>query len=112
VSCVRGTTSGCCEVSATAPPTTKKARAGRPGFFCTQECERVFPQKHALGLGPRVDTGFAIRMRANRMVSQAAGLNSFDALALIGSTVSVATFWVNSASSLVWAVNASNCLRA
>jgi len=24
---------GCCEVSSTAPPTTKKARAGRPGFF-------------------------------------------------------------------------------
>ena len=40
--------------------------------------------------------------------NQAAGLNSFDALALIGSTVSVATFWVNSASSLLWAVNASN----
>jgi len=45
---------GCCEVSSTAPPTTKKARAGRPGFFCKQECERAFPQKHALGLGPRV----------------------------------------------------------
>ena len=43
---------------------------------------------------------------------QAAGLNSFDALALIGSTVSVATFWLNSASSLAWAVRASYCLRA
>ena len=45
-------------------------------------------------------------------IDQAAGLNSFDALVLIGSTVSVATFWVNSASSLAWAVNVSNCLRA
>src|SRR5450755_2455581 len=43
---------------------------------------------------------------------QAAGLNSFDALALIGSTVSVATFWVNSASSLEWAVRVSNCFLA
>src|ERR1700744_4321956 len=43
---------------------------------------------------------------------QAAGLNIFEALALIGSELSVATFWVSSASSLVWAVNASNCLRA
>src|ERR1700738_930591 len=40
---------------------------------------------------------------------QAAGLNSFDALALIGSTVSVATFWLNSASCLAWAVNVSYC---
>jgi hypothetical protein len=45
-------------------------------------------------------------------IDQAAGLNSFEALALIGSTVSVATFWVNSASCLAWAVNVSNCLRA
>src|SRR5665213_994882 len=42
----------------------------------------------------------------------AAGLNSFDALALIGSAVSEATRCDNSASSLVWAVNASNCFLA
>src|SRR6476619_4114482 len=42
---------------------------------------------------------------------RAAGLTSFDALALIGSTFCVATFWLNSASSLAWAVYASNCLR-
>ena len=47
-----------------------------------------------------------------KMLDQAADLNTFDALALIGSTVSVATFWLNSASSLAWTVNASNCLRA
>src|ERR1700683_399149 len=46
------------------------------------------------------------------MVDQAAGLNSFDALALIGSTVSAATFWLNSASSLAWAVTASYCFLA
>src|SRR4051794_36480252 len=43
---------------------------------------------------------------------QAAGLNSFDALALIGSTVSVATFWLSSASSLDCTVRASNCFLA
>src|SRR6266702_3871293 len=62
----------------------QKARAYRPGFSKDQ---RTLPD-------------------------QAAGLNSFDALALIGSTVSVATFWLNSASSLAWAVRASYCLRA
>src|ERR1700722_11366057 len=46
------------------------------------------------------------------MGDQAAGLNSFDALALIGSTVSAATFWLNSASSLAWAVTASYCFLA
>src|SRR5664279_4263334 len=46
------------------------------------------------------------------MIDQAAGMNSFDALALIGSTVSVAAFWDNSASSLAWAVMASNCFLA
>jgi hypothetical protein len=60
-----------------APPKPRaaktKARAGGPGFFGSKEC------------------GF----------DQAAGLNSFDALALIGSTVSVAIFWVSSASSLL-----------
>src|SRR5450631_604928 len=44
--------------------------------------------------------------------AQAAGLNSFDALALIGSAVSVAIFWLNSASSLVCAVKVSNCFLA
>src|SRR5471030_2650068 len=46
------------------------------------------------------------------LADQAAGLNSFDALVLIGSTVSVATFWVNWASSLVLAVKVSNCFLA
>src|ERR1019366_3067348 len=55
--------------------------------------------------------GFAIRIRA-KTLDQAAGLNSLVALALMGSTVSVATRWVNSASSLVLAVKVSNCLRA
>src|SRR5258707_5225939 len=49
---------------------------------------------------------------AKTLIDQAAGLNSFEALALIGSTVSVATLWLNSASSLAWAVKASYCLRA
>jgi hypothetical protein len=64
-------------------PQKQKARAHRPGFS-----------------------------EAKMRPDQAAGLNSFDALALIGSTVSVATFWLNSASSLAWAVKASYCLRA
>ena len=46
------------------------------------------------------------------MQGQAAGLNSLVALALMGSTVSVATRWVNSVSVLVLAVKVSNCLRA
>ena len=44
--------------------------------------------------------------------AQAAGLTSFEAEALIGSTVSVATFWPSSASSLAWAENVSNCFLA
>src|ERR1700687_706762 len=59
---------------------------------------------------PGVPPGLFL-VRETRL-DQAAGLNSFDALALIGSTVSVATFWVNSASSLAWAVKASNCFLA
>ena len=56
------------------PHATKqqKARAHRPGFFW-----------HRASL------------------DQAAGLNSFEALFLIGSAVSVATFWVSSVSSLL-----------
>jgi len=49
----------------------QKARACRPGLFGT------------------------------RTLDHAAGLNSFDALVLIGSTVSVATFCESSASSLL-----------
>jgi len=45
--------------------------------------------------------GRAFFWEAKRLLDQAAGLNNFDALALIGSTVSVATFWESSASSLV-----------
>src|SRR5688572_33341302 len=66
-----------------APRLKRKARAGRPGFFWN-----VKP------------------------AYQAAGLNSFDALALIGSAVSAATFWLSSASCLVWAVKVSNCVLA
>ena len=40
---------------------------------------------------------------------QAAGVKIFDALALIGSAVSVAIFLVSSASSLACAVRVSNC---
>src|ERR1700722_12245943 len=46
-----------------------------------------------------------------RPVDQAAGLEYFDAPVLIGSTVSVATFWPSSASSLAWALNVSKFLR-
>ena len=53
------------------PPSNEKARA-QPGLFS--------------------DT---------RMIDQTADLNSFDALALIGSAVSAATFWDSSASSLL-----------
>src|ERR1700730_9089612 len=59
-----------------------KSPGGRPGFF------------------------------SNRWLDQAAGLNSFDALVLIGSTVSVATFWLNSASCLAWAASVSYCFLA
>ena len=63
------------------PPNTaekgQKARGHRPGFFSAQ--------KHVTAA-----TAY-----------QAAGLNSFEALFLIGSTVSVATFWVSSVSSLL-----------
>src|SRR3984957_11276628 len=50
--------------------------------------------------------------RTPKMQGQAAGLNSLVALALMGSTVSVATHWVNSVSALVLAVKVSNCWRA
>src|SRR6478609_1595945 len=43
---------------------------------------------------------------------QAAGLKIFEALVLIGSALSAATFWVSSASCRVCAVKASNWLRA
>ena len=39
--------------------------------------------------------------QGSKTTEQAAGLNSFEALFLIGSTVSVATFWVSSVSSLL-----------
>src|ERR1700761_1037032 len=42
---------------------------------------------------------------------QAAGLKIFEALVLIGSALSVATFWASSASSLLCAVKDSNDLR-
>src|ERR1700744_1103432 len=42
----------------------------------------------------------------------AAGLKILEAPDLIGSALSLATFWLSSASSLVWAVKVSNCLRA
>jgi hypothetical protein len=45
----------------------------------------------------------------NQLRDQAAGVKIFDALALIGSAVSVAIFLVSSASSLVCAVRVSNC---
>jgi hypothetical protein len=83
-------------------PQKRKARAC-PGFSW---------REIASAYSAKIVTGFAIRIRAKMEADQAAGLNSFDALALIGSTVSVATFWVSSASSLDWAVKASNCLRA
>src|SRR4051812_19215631 len=43
---------------------------------------------------------------------QAAGCWYLAADALIGSTVSVATFWPSSASSLAWAEKVSNCFLA
>src|SRR5579863_994912 len=61
----------------------QKTRAIRPGFF-----------------------------RAEPYPYQAAGLNSLLALAFSGSTVSVATFCDSSVSSLLQAVNASNCFLA
>ena len=42
---------------------------------------------------------------------QAAGLNSFEALLLIGSMVSEAIFWLSSPNSLAWAAYVSACLR-
>src|ERR1700692_1039637 len=50
--------------------------------------------------------------RTAKMQGQAAGLNSLVALALMGSSVSVATRWVNWVSAFVLAVKVSNCLRA
>src|SRR5258706_6742196 len=64
-------------------PQKQKARALRPGFS-----------------------------DAKTLLDQAAGLNSFEALALIGSTGSVAAFLPNSAGFLAWAVKASYCFRA
>src|SRR5260370_40318084 len=45
-------------------------------------------------------------------LDQAAGLNSFDALVLIGSTVSVAPFWLKSAGCFGLAGGVSYCLFA
>ena len=49
-------------------------------------------------------TGLA-RLNVSRCTctDQAAGLNSFDALLLIGSMVSEAIFWLSSPNSLAWA---------
>src|ERR1700722_910514 len=78
----------------------QKARAGGPGFFWNGNAYSA-----------KLNTGFSNTIRA-KVLDQAAGLNSLVALALIGSTVSVATRWLNSASSFVLAVKVSNCLRA
>jgi hypothetical protein len=56
-------------------------------------------------LGPGV-------FRSDRLANQAAGLNSLLALALIGSTVSDATFCESSVSSLLQDEKASNCFLA
>jgi hypothetical protein len=74
------------------------ARRARPGMTsCVDETKRKA----------------RARARAFRLLNllrdQAAGVNSFDALALIGSAVSVAIFLVSSASSLACAVRVSNC---
>jgi hypothetical protein len=76
-----------------------KARAQRPGFFGGRLQQRVFRESICSDL----IRGWMRVLRsetAQNQVSHAAGLNSFDALALIGSTVSVATFCDSSASSL------------
>ena len=89
------------------------AREARSRLLAVADRRACQPLKpHAANSKKPGLTARAFLERQDRAVDQAAGLNSFDALALIGSTVSVATFWDNSASSLVWAVKASNCFLA
>jgi hypothetical protein len=71
--------------------------------FCAGLLDR--PRGGNIGVLPR-------SRRTAKTLDQAAGLNSLVALALMGSTVSVATRWVNSVSALALAVKVSNCLRA
>src|SRR4029077_6684995 len=52
-----------------------------------------------------------VQFTRNDASFQATFGNTFDALALSGSTVSVATFWPSSASSLACAVSVSNWVR-
>src|ERR1700704_5284905 len=68
--------------------------------------QRQRRQKQRPGLVARAFIG------AGAPWDQAAGLNSFDAPALIGSAVSVAIFLLRSVSSLVWAVRVSTCFLA
>jgi len=74
-------------------------RPARDGATC---CEASFRNEKARA-----------RARAFRLLNgrrdQAAVVKIFDALALIGSAVSVAIFLVSSASSLACAVRVSNC---
>src|SRR6202012_756658 len=68
----------------------------KPGLFW---CWSLLPDQAWLGRSGLADQA-------------AAGLKIFEAPDLIGSALSLATFLLSSASSLVWAVKASNCLRA
>ena len=76
-----------------ASPTKDKARAASPGFG-----DEYYPLQ-------------LMRQSDARAVDQAAGLKIFEALALIGSAVSAAIFWVSSLSSLACAASACACLR-
>jgi hypothetical protein len=84
----------------------KAANATKPGIRRYGFLNRkLAPQNKKPGLAARA-------FQEESTCPQAAGLNSFEALFLIGSTASLATFWDNSASSLLWAVSASNCFLA
>ena len=79
---------------------------GRAGHHKRHRCAFIGIKNKKPGLAARAF------LEREALLDQAAGLNSFDALALIGSAASVATFWASSASSLLWAVKVSNCFLA
>src|SRR6186997_2193569 len=91
-------------------------RFGKAAASCITSFRRHFaficwrlpcPRSHSKKPGPT-----ARAFRNQYRGDQAAGLYSFEAEALIGSTVSVATVWPSSASSLACAVKVSYCFLA
>ena len=62
--------------------------------------------------GPGIAVLVGVPRGAGRaQINQATFLKALETLSLIGSTVSVVTFWASAVSSLLWEVMVSNCLR-